>query len=521
MNVRPVLAVIPLLLVACPWGDRAATVRVDGVTYSPGCGHGIPEAALGERLPIDTDEPWRYEEARTVRGFDQQEVIALRYPVDTDHCDDPWNGVVARGLGAARRDALHAALDRAFTVPPPPGEDIAEPSGLLVYPRRASDEATGQQDIDEESDENPSVDEVDLYAADPSTGAAWRLTDVPGAEFGLVASPDGTRLLFRRRWLEGKKIDRRLRSDISIIDLRTRNIRTLIPCQERGCLESGFTWSPDGGRIAYVSADSVVVISADGSDVVPVCRLTACGPAPGELAWSPDGTALAWADTGIPWTATNDEVPIPWPEEDTQEEAQVRWADDPAVDGTAASEQPSIRVADLAAGTIRQLAPGCHPRCLDQMPVWSPDGEALAFPRTKLDLDGIPIDRRVVVARATDAAIERMYHCGVKCRLPWPRDGHDIVLIEDGTIQISATGAHAHRELSLSAAARAVWSPDGGYLGVVVGTGADQPAEIVVVRQNGEDERRLDRGPTWDTCCAIAWLPQTAASLGLPPNGAG
>jgi Tol biopolymer transport system component len=54
---------------------------------------------------------------------------------------------------------------------------------------------------------------------------------------------------------------------------------------------TSFTWSPDGGRIAFVSGGVVHVMNADGSDV----RRLQAKPLLGELTWSPDGRKLAFS----------------------------------------------------------------------------------------------------------------------------------------------------------------------------------------------------------------------------------
>jgi Tol biopolymer transport system component len=54
---------------------------------------------------------------------------------------------------------------------------------------------------------------------------------------------------------------------------------------------AAFTWSPDGRRIAFVSAGVVRVMNADGSGV----RRLQAKPLFGDFAWSPDGRRIAFS----------------------------------------------------------------------------------------------------------------------------------------------------------------------------------------------------------------------------------
>ena len=74
----------------------------------------------------------------------------------------------------------------------------------------------------------------------------------------------------------------------------------------------GPVWSPDGSRIAFVSAraldgsdatdpndtSNIWVMNADGSGLTPVTRLTAAGAASTAPVWSPGGSKLAFESSG-------------------------------------------------------------------------------------------------------------------------------------------------------------------------------------------------------------------------------
>jgi hypothetical protein len=61
-----------------------------------------------------------------------------------------------------------------------------------------------------------------------------------------------------------------------------------------GFVPSRLAWSPDGSRIAYAQGCRIWTISPDGSDSVLIKDLGACTEVPDRLTWSPDGSELAF-----------------------------------------------------------------------------------------------------------------------------------------------------------------------------------------------------------------------------------
>jgi len=476
--------------------DSPATIVSDGVTYYPGCEPGIPESALGETIPIDDVDYFLGPGAQgsTIDGFDRAEVIAYRS--DRSHCDETW-GPATSDLSGDTDERLQAAFGR----PPPPGADVTTPSGLIISVGPGSHSGLG-------------VEDAELYAIDPASGTRWNLTDAAATDFGPVPSSDGSALLFRRTWVEVRADGSADRSSgIFLMDLETRRPRQLITCPPEGCPHAGMTWSPEGSRFAYVDRRGVAIRSVDEPGATRICEGSACGTGPLDLTWSPDGGALAWTDGGHSLGSILD--------------VAIRWAERPELFGYN-QENHSVWIAELASGRVREIPRICEGGCTDGRPVWSPNGSKLAFTRLMRGPDQTWAGQSLFVVRRSDHAILRTASCGSKCRYPWPQEGHDLLSWSgyDTSIEITATGPHAHREVYLCTrpclgAHAAVWSPDDAFIAFVGGDSQDTgdgPYAVYTAHVELQDVRRVAaHGPA---CCWIAWIDRSAASLGLFPEDA-
>ena len=66
----------------------------------------------------------------------------------------------------------------------------------------------------------------------------------------------------------------------------------------------GLAWSPDGTRIAFADA-GIWVVSADGSSApIELVQLASDSPVWSSPAWSPDGTRIAWAEDAGIWVVS-------------------------------------------------------------------------------------------------------------------------------------------------------------------------------------------------------------------------
>jgi dipeptidyl aminopeptidase/acylaminoacyl peptidase len=103
-------------------------------------------------------------------------------------------------------------------------------------------------------------------------------------------SPDGTRIVFSREWVDKQKDQSR--SSIWIVDVDGSRPRELTGGSWR---DSAPVWSPDGKRIAFLSdRTGNTQLHVMWADTREVAQLTHVERSPSNLQWSPDGKQLAF-----------------------------------------------------------------------------------------------------------------------------------------------------------------------------------------------------------------------------------
>ncbi len=103
-------------------------------------------------------------------------------------------------------------------------------------------------------------------------------------------SPDGTRLAFSTSCGPSCVTAGDPYNGIHVADLVRGTDELVVPGEEGGDL----AWSPDGTRIAYASDNRIFVIQADGSGRTPITAELAALPS--HPTWSPDGSRIAFVE---------------------------------------------------------------------------------------------------------------------------------------------------------------------------------------------------------------------------------
>jgi dipeptidyl aminopeptidase/acylaminoacyl peptidase len=193
-------------------------------------------------------------------------------------------------------------------------------------------------------------------------------------------SPDGSRVVFAREWIDQMKDQRR--SNLWVARTDGSRVRELTAGAWR---DSAPAWSPDGTRIAFLSdRDGTTQLHVVFADTGEMAQLTHVQRAPAGLRWSPDGRQIAFTTT-IP-----DEDPI-LRVEPPKKPRGAEWAKGATIvdrlswqrDGVGPVEKGYTHVLVVDAtigGTPRQLTNGTFNH---GDPEWSADGRTLYISGTR------------------------------------------------------------------------------------------------------------------------------------------
>ncbi len=171
-------------------------------------------------------------------------------------------------------------------------------------------------------------------APEPFTDFESMFDWVVGADWYPVWSPDGGRIAF----LSGRSGDGG--ADIYVMNVDGSGVVRLT--DEVPWIDS-LSWSPDGGRIAFDAGD-IYIVNADGSGLVQLTDTDYEYGGDDNPVWSPDGERIAFNRSGF------DSGPPPHNSED------------------------AIYVMNPDGSGLVQLTDNGH-----DAPVWSPDGRRIAF----------------------------------------------------------------------------------------------------------------------------------------------
>jgi Tol biopolymer transport system component len=241
----------------------------------------------------------------------------------------------------------------------------------------------------------------------------------------------------------------------------------------------------------------VFVIPAGGGQARPICPATACGDGIAQLAWSPDGSTIAFSHAGVLGGGATGPGPIP---------------------GTSPGSPIDVVRAD-GSGHVRLTDCGELGCPTDVAPAWSPDGDTILFNRGA-GLGGGQKFRTVtpVGGKPAEEGACPVPLCLASTAPVWSPDGESFAYpvqqdINGSTPFIMVVTAGRPVRVSTCTGSTCVypesvaWSPDGRFLLFVGGSKVGDPSSAIgvyLVPAAGGDPGRIVAAP--GACCA-SWQP--------------
>ena len=275
----------------------------------------------------------------------------------------------------------------------------------------------------------------------------------------------------------------------------------------------GFSWSPDASQIALLvdedlNSDVFTVAVADGR-----ARRVLRAPHLNEydVAWSPDGTRIAFAASNSReatfrariWVVNADgTAPKRLSPLEDPEERSLMWSPDSLrLVFVRSREQTSVMTMAATGGSRKQLT---RTWGSERCPTWSPDGRQIAFLR-----DEIPegVGGNALWVMTSEGGRRRMLLPASKTPqfaqcLSWAPDSRHLAAQWNGWIWTMSPDGSDKRRLTIGR--NPTWSPNGRQIAFVRYHNGRQ-SELYVIDSDGAHETRLTHTPTSEDW--PAWSP--------------